>query len=72
MRAARVVQVLLSGMSNADVLPAQVPVVLASLITLAAKDEAFCIAQGASGIDSQLVSVAREAFGPPVFVPLVL
>ena len=72
MRAARVVQVLLSGMSSADVFPAQVPPVLASLITLSAKDEAFCIAQGASGIDSQLVSVAREAFGPPVFVPLVL
>lgn len=72
MRSARVVQVLLGGASSADTLPAQVPTVLASLVTRAANDEAFCIAQGASGIDSQLVSVAREAFGPPVFVPLVL
>lgn len=69
MRSARVVQVLLGG---ADTLPAQVPPVLASLITRAAQDEAFCIAQGASGIDSQLVAAARDAFGPPVFVPLVL
>ncbi|MBK8094535.1 MAG: serine/threonine protein kinase [Verrucomicrobiaceae bacterium] len=72
MRSARVVQVLLGGASSADTLPAQVPPTLASLVTRAAKDEAFCIAQGASGIDSQLVSAARDAFGPPVFVPLTL
>lgn len=72
MRSARVVQVLMGDTSRAEALPAQVPTVLASLITLAAKDEAFCIAQGASGIDSQLVAAAREAFGPPVFVPLML
>lgn len=69
MRSARVVQVLLGG---ADTLPAQVPPVLASLITRAAQDEAFCIAQGASGIDAVLLAAARDAFGPPVFVPLVL
>jgi serine/threonine protein kinase len=72
MRSARVVQVLLGGTRPMGTLPAQVPPILASLITRAAEDEAYCIAQGASGIDSQLVAAGREAFGPPVFVPLVL
>jgi predicted RNA-binding Zn-ribbon protein involved in translation (DUF1610 family) len=69
MRSARVVQVLLGG---AGTLPAQVPHVLALLINRAAQDEAFCIAQGASGIDALLLAAARDAFGPPAFVPLVL
>jgi hypothetical protein len=51
---------------------AQVPAVLASLVTRAAVDEAFCATKGAPGIDSMLVAAARDAFGPPVFVPLVL
>lgn len=71
MRSARVVQVLLSGTSGGT-LPAQVPAVLASLVTRAAEDETFCITRGASGIDSLLVAAAREAFGPPVFIPLLL
>lgn len=71
MRSARVVQVLLCGTSG-GALPAQIPAVLSSLVTRAAEDETFCTTRGASGIDSLLVAAAREAFGPPVFIPLVL
>jgi serine/threonine protein kinase len=72
MRSARVVRVLLGGPGGGDSLPAQVPAGLASLVTRAAQDEALCQAHGASGMDALLVAVAREAFGPPVFVPLEL
>ncbi|MES2597234.1 MAG: protein kinase family protein [Verrucomicrobiota bacterium] len=72
MRSARVVQVLLCGAKSPDAMPAQVPPPLAALITRAAHDESFCLSEGALGLDRLLLSTAREAFGPPVFVPLVL
>jgi len=72
MGAARVVQVLLVGSTDGRGFPGHVPAVLGSLVTRAAQEEAFCIEQGASGLDAMVLSAAREAFGAPAFVPLVL
>ena len=72
MRSARVIQVLLCGATAPDTLPPQVPDVLGSLVARAAQDDGFCLAQGASGLHTRLRAAAREAFGPPTFVPLVL
>ena len=72
MRSARIVQVLLCGANAAGTVPATVPDVLASLVTRAAQDASFCLSQGARGLDALLLDAARQAFGPPTFVPLVL
>lgn len=72
MSAARVVQVLLVGSIDSGTLPGGVPAGLGSLVTRAAQDGEFCIEQGASGLDALLLSAARDAFGDPAFVPLVL
>ena len=72
MRSARVVHVLLAGSNGPEALPSRVPSVLGSLISRAGGDEAFCNEQGAPGLEALLLAAARDAFGPPAFVPLVL
>lgn len=71
-RVARVVQVLLCGVSSSGALPGDVPSGLAQLVTKAATDEDFCRSQGATGLDTLLKTEARAAFGPPTFVPLTI
>jgi hypothetical protein len=71
-RSARVILVLLSGEEGAGSMPGQMHAGLAQLITRASQDEDFCRAQGAHGIDTLLRAAAREAFGPPAFIPLTV
>ena len=68
-RSARVVQVLLCGTSGPG-LPDSMPAGLAQLVTSAATDEGFCRSQGGEGLDAQLRTEAKAAFGPPSYVPL--
>lgn len=72
MRSARVVQVMLCGTHLADKLPSQVPQGLAELVLTSAHDATFCRKHGARGLDSTLLQVAKDAFGPPAFLPLDL
>lgn len=72
MRSARVIQVLLRGSHQPTTLPGNVPDGLSALLDRAGDDEAFCRAQGPAGLDSLLKLEARNAFGPPTFLPLVL
>jgi len=70
LRSARTVLVLVSGNSGTGSVPGGVPAGLARLLTRASQDEAFCRTQAAQGLDDLLRAAAREAFGPPSFVPL--
>ncbi len=72
-RSARVIQVL-TGMRQVQpvALSQTVPNLLLELVNRASEDEAFCRAQGAYGLDQLLRATAREVFGPPSFVPLIL
>lgn len=70
-RSARVVQVLL-GMNDRAPGAGHVPAPLADLLERAARDEGFCRAEGARGLDALLRSAAQAAFGAPSFVPLNL
>lgn len=70
-RSARVVQVLVgmaTGASESD----RVPTPLADLLERAGRDQDFCRAEGAQGLDALLRSAAQAAFGAPAFVPLNL
>ncbi|MBN8457108.1 MAG: protein kinase family protein [Verrucomicrobia bacterium] len=69
-RSARVVMMLLGGAGPA--MPAAVPEPLSRLVSNAGHDVSFCESHGASGLDALLRDAAREAFGPPAFVPLVI
>lgn len=72
MRSAAILLVLLNGANAASGVPGHVPTELAQLVTRASQDEAFCRTQRAEGLDSQLQSAAKAAFGPPSFVPLTI
>ncbi|HUS34156.1 MAG TPA: protein kinase family protein [Verrucomicrobiae bacterium] len=71
-RSARVVQALLVGTASADSLPGGVPKGLAKLVTRAATDLDFCRTEGARGLDAAIQTEARNAFGPPTFLPLTI
>jgi hypothetical protein len=71
-RSARVVQVLLCGVSGSGDIPGGVPAGLAQLVTRATMDADFCRSQGAEGLDALLRAEAKAAFGPPSFVPLTI
>ena len=65
------IRALLHG-GDADVepsIPASVPPPLAMLVRRASEDRTWCAHTGAQGIDDLLRRAAREAFGPPQFVP---
>jgi serine/threonine protein kinase len=67
---ARIVLVLLNGGNSSGTLPSHVPRAMADLILGAAGDTAFCLQHDARVMDELLCKAAREAFGPPSFVPL--
>lgn len=67
---ARVALMLVNGNKTSS--PHQVPESLGRLLDKAGHDPDFCETHGARGLDSLLLEAAREAFGPPAFVPLVL
>lgn len=69
-RTARVVMMLLGG--DGEAMPAAVPEALSRLVSNAGHDVSFCEKHGATGLDALLRDAAREAFGPPAFVPLVI
>ena len=70
LRSARVLEVLLSGLTGLRSLSGRVPAGLVELIKRASEDEAFCADHGARGLDNLLRAAAREAYGAPAFVPL--
>ena len=67
---ARVALMLVNG--NKTSIPHHVPETLARLLDKASHDLDFCENHGARGLESLLLEAAREAFGPPAFVPLLL
>ncbi|HEX5000699.1 MAG TPA: serine/threonine-protein kinase [Terriglobia bacterium] len=69
-RSARVALVMACGAGDASTIPGAVPAGLATLLTRASQDQAFCKAQRAEGLDTLLREAAKEAYGPPSFVPL--
>jgi serine/threonine protein kinase len=69
-RSARVAMVLVNG--NSTSIPRDVPEPLARILNSAGQDPGFCEKHGARGLDAMLLEAAREAFGPPAFIPLVL
>lgn len=71
-RSARVVQVLLCGASGSGALPGGLPTGLAQLVIRAGMDQDFCRSHGAEGLDALLRAEAKQAFGPPSFVPLMI
>ena len=65
------IRALLHG-GDADIepsIPASLPAPIAALVRRASEDPAWCAHTGAQGIDDWLRRAAREAFGPPQFVP---
>jgi serine/threonine protein kinase len=68
MRSARTVLVLVSAAAGS--VSSNVPAGLATLLTRASQDEAFCRTQTAQGLDDLIRAAASEAFGPPSFVAL--
>jgi Lipopolysaccharide kinase (Kdo/WaaP) family len=58
--------------SGAPVLPASVPAPLATLLRAASEDTKWIAQHGAHDMLAQVAQAAREAFGPPRFLPLVL
>ncbi len=61
---------LLSGeVGDRPSIPAHLPAPLAEVLRAASEDAAWCARLGAPGIDQALVAAAREAFGPPQFIP---
>lgn len=70
MQSAWTLRELLHGASDGPPpLGPQVPAPLADLLHLASEDAAWCARHGAAEIDRQLVAAARQAFGPPQFIP---
>lgn len=70
MQSAWTIRTLLSGeAAGRPTIPARVPAALAELLRAASEDAAWCARLGAQGIDQALVAAAREAFGPPQFIP---
>lgn len=70
MQSAWTIRALLSGeTTDRPTLPARVPAALADVLRAASEDSAWCARLGAHGIDQALVAAAREAFGPPQFIP---
>lgn len=72
MRSARVIQILLGGISESASGMDQVPSELSALVKQAAQETSFCQRQGAQGLDATLRKAAQDAFGPPAFIPLDL
>jgi serine/threonine protein kinase len=69
-RSARVALVLVNG--NSTSIPHHVPEPLARILNNSSQDPGFCEKLGARGLDAMLLEAAREAFGPPAFIPLVI
>ncbi len=70
MQSAWVMRALLSGEATASPpIPSHLPTALADVLCAASEDAAWCARLGAQGIHQALVAAAREAFGPPQFIP---
>lgn len=70
MQSAWTVRVLLHGDSDGPPpLGPGVPAPVADLLRLASEGAAWCAQHGAAEIDRKLAAAAREAFGPPQFIP---
>lgn len=69
LQAAWTIRTLLAGGDMLPAIPAATPERLADLLRRASEDADWCLAQGAGGLDSLLQAAARDAFGPPQFVP---
>jgi hypothetical protein len=70
MQSAWAVRELLHGDSDGPpALGPNVPAPVADLLRLASEGAAWCAQHGAAEIDRKLAAAAREAFGPPRFIP---
>jgi len=69
MQAAWSVRALLCGGDEQPILSPAVPAPLADLLRRCGEDADWCARTGARGIDQLLAGAAREAFGPPRFIP---
>lgn len=61
-------RVMLSNARDEPAIPCSTPRPLAALLTQASTDAAWCIAQGAEGLNELLGRAARASFGSPRFV----
>jgi hypothetical protein len=70
MQAAWTIRAMLSrtGWDLAPTIPASTPRQLAALLARASEDVSWCASVGAAGLDEQLVSAARAAFGSPRYL----
>jgi len=59
---------MLSNTHDEPAIPPSTPRPLAALLTQASTDAAWCIAQGAEGLNALLGHAARESFGPARFI----
>lgn len=69
MQTAWTVRSLLCGGDDLPAIPNKIPTPLADLLRQSSEDADWCARVGAMGIDQALKAAAREAFGPPAFIP---
>ncbi len=70
MQSAWTIRALLSGEGgDRPAMPSRLPTPLADVLHAASEDATWCARLGAQGIDQALTAAAREAFGPPQFIP---
>lgn len=69
MQAAWTVRSLLCGGEQLPAIASGIPRPLADLLRQGSEDADWCARVGAAGMDRALQAAAREAFGPPAFIP---
>ncbi|MDR0777295.1 MAG: protein kinase family protein [Azonexus sp.] len=69
MQAAWTVRFLLCGGEELPTISHRIPAPLADLLRQSSEDADWCARMGAMGVDQALKAAAREAFGPPAFIP---
>ena len=69
MQSAWSMRALLCGGDEVPNFSSAIPVPLANLLRRCSEDADWCAGTGARGVDQQLAGAAREAFGPPRFIP---
>jgi hypothetical protein len=68
MQLAWAMRAMLANTNDKPAIPSSTPRPLAALLTQASTDAAWCIAQGAEGLNEQVGRAARASFGPARFV----
>lgn len=69
MQAAWSVRALLCGGEDLPGISNSIPTPLADLLQQSSEDADWCARVGAMGVDQALEAAARDAFGPPTFIP---